>query len=185
MLSADSDPWFLLAEVVVFLCLAGLAALLPTLHPVPIIDISVSRGRLVVTTGRPHRMRSAKLWLLAQPRLVVWGTHDYLIDRQNNFRVKVLNSTQLMIAEDPGFDVSVVGSSMGFCRLMHPWSMIWTHVYGVPVAVAVIVQLLLVSVLTFFGAFRFVLLAPAATLGLSSYVCQWGQTSNPLRAKLL
>ena len=183
--SDPSDPWFVLAEVVVFLCLAGLTALLPALHRVPISDISASDHGLAITTARPHRIRSSKL---CGPRLLVWGTHCPPIDcHKKALPVKVLNSIQLMVSKD-SFDSyysSSLASSMGFCRLIHPWSIMWTYVYGVPVAVAGIVQLLLLGILGSFGAFRLVLLAPAVILGLSRYVYQWRQTSNPLHAKLL
>ena len=183
---SDSDPsdaWFVLAEVVFFLCLAGLFALLPTLHRVPISDISASDHGLVITTARPHRIRSPKL---IRPRLLVWGTCCPFIDRHRKaLPVKVLNSIQLMVSKD-SFDCSYSpASSMGFCRLMHPWSIMRTYVYGVPVAVAGFFQLLLLSILAYFGAFHLVMLAPAVILGLSRYVYQWRQASNPLHAALL
>ena len=49
---------------------------------------------------------------------------------------------------------------------------------------AVIIQLLLISIFGCLGTFRLVLLAPAVLLGLSAYWCQWLETRNALHERI-
>ena len=49
---------------------------------------------------------------------------------------------------------------------------------------AVILEVSLISIFGYLGAFRLVLVAPAVLLGLSAYWCQWVQTHNALHERI-
>eukprot|EP00435_Cladocopium_sp_Y103_P008529 s4614_g2.t1 len=129
----------------------------------------------VITTARPHGISS---WRRLRPKILLWGVG--ISHLEGAWEVRVLNSTQLLL-RDQSFPAAE--SSHGFCRLMRPGCMIWASVLGVPVLLASLLHLLLLSFSTSFNA-QLVLAAPAVVLALSSYWHQVMQTKNPLHQKI-
>ncbi|CAJ1329162.1 unnamed protein product [Effrenium voratum] len=179
------DDWWFLADLCLLLSIAGLVAVLPLISSAPISDISAKPGSnwVVVTTARPHGVgfrpgvQRVLQRLFGSPKIRLWGTGCPL-EGKNAWQVDdVLNASQLRIFAN---GMGIGESSKGFCRLVFPASLIWTSILGVPVLVAIVFQLLLITLLGSLGAFRLVLVAPAVLLGLSGYWCQWLQTRNAL-----
>ena len=180
MASVD-EPWQTLATAASFICIYGLAALLPRALALPVPISNITRcsefGRFIITTAWPHGISG---WF--RLKIVLWGTGSSYENLVAAWEVRVLNSVQLLLCDDQPFPGSLE-SSQGFCRLVRPGCMIWASVLGVPLLLAALLQLLLLCFFFHFNP-QLVLAAPAILLALCFYVRQVIQTKNPLHQRI-
>ena len=181
LVASVDEPWQTLATAASFICIYGLAALLPKALalPVPISNITQCRelDRFIITTAWPHGISG---WF--RPKIVLWGTGSSYEKRVAAWEVRVLNSVQLLLCDEQPFPGSLE-SSQGFCRLVRPGCMIWASVLGVPLLLAAVLPVLLLCFFFHFNP-QLVLAAPATLLALCMYVHRVIQTKNPLHQRI-